>query len=188
MLIAAWFAYWFVIWGIYNFILIPKNISFFKDSVKTGLFFIIATLAPSLIILKMNNNFYFWLIPIQIVIMFIFIKKYLIEKSLFFDVVFQQSMLYLLYMLTRQNFLISPLLTFIMLFSLSHIPVLMLKHISIKGKLLIYVVLLIGSCIMFLIFYKLNLLFGVIFNIVFHFSFYFYLTKYRKKNNWGIIV
>jgi len=186
MLILAWFLYWFIVWIILNFALFPKNITFIKGGIKSSIFFTLATLIPALIVLKHGSIYYLLLIFIQIILIYVLGKRYALERNLFSDIVFQQSMLYLLYLLSKQSFLISPLITFVACFSVSHIPVFLFKHV--RRKLLIHLLLPLASSLMFISFYKYSPPLSLIISTVLHLSFYFILIKFSKGEAWGIVI
>lgn len=184
----VWFLYWFAIWGVFNLVLIPHNISFIRGGVKSSIFFLFLTLITALFIPQSVGVYFFGLVLVQILPDLIIGKKIYPERNLLTDVVFQQSMIYWLFVLTKQADILLHLGIFMACLLVSHLPIFTLKHTNISGKILIYSILPIASGLMFISLYKFSLPVNIMVNIFFHFSFYYYLVRWRKDNNWGILI
>ncbi len=82
--ILIWLVYWYFVWGVYNYVLIPKGFSIKNNSYITSIYFLISALLPLYYIFNIYS-----LLVIPIFILFLTLKSLKEYGALFLDVLFQ---------------------------------------------------------------------------------------------------
>ncbi len=199
-----WGGYWFTVWGIFNLsIYLSKGrFTFIACPLYVRLYFLIASLPLLFLFPSAQVSIALLLIAS---LTFLFLIRLLPEsnrslsRTLTIDILFQQLMVNLLFNIS-QIFLpdafnlfsgFSPglfsALIFVLSFTLGHLPIIFLPHVTPKGKFLLLFAALCGSLLMNLTFIIFPQPFSAIISFLIHICFYLFLNKYDLKYSLHII-
>lgn len=135
----------------------------------------------------MIRKYFFIFFLIWLICLVVSRKKYQGEVSILSDVLFQQLMFYWLYLITKQ--FLWHLEYFCIGMTLSHLPIIFVKHINLKARSLLVLLLLIASIIWFFLYNQFQNPIGLVGGIFTHFGFYLVLLYiFKDKGKTGIII
>jgi hypothetical protein len=181
-----WFLNWYFAFGWFNFILVKKGFTFRKHALVTSLFFSTVFIFTYVIYYNLFGLKYLILFILCWLILAVFGRqfKYIHAaplKSILFDILYQQLMLVILLGLSK------GLIIFVVVFSVSHLPVFFLRHLDLPGKITIFIGSVIGGLTMYLLLTGFSL--GYIYSFLLHFGSYTALWfAIENRRRLGIIV
>jgi hypothetical protein len=146
-LIVLWFTNWFIVWGIYNYFLKEKKITF-KGQLLNGLFFLLLFILSYFLFsqwftLPLKSLLIAFIITIPISLIFYFApfkigthfinKRTLYLSQINFNLLYQQLMVFILIAIFfNPDYQFLSACNTILLFTLAHTPLLFFKHIKLR--------------------------------------------------------
>jgi len=182
MTIIFLYAIWFLFWYIYNLILLPKNISTENNPKLLSYVCIFTTLLTLLISNGPFTNMPFWIsiLGLMFVAAFIFNKNK--NMGRLSNSIFQVAWLYSFTFIQVISYT-----TFALIFLAGHLPVVFVRHLNFRGKLIILSLVPIGGYVFSLLFDKIAFPYGFLVAVLIHFGFYALLRPVDKRYGFGII-
>jgi len=181
ILLPVLFLIWFLLWGIYNLILLKKGICTEKRPSFVTLFFVLFTFLLLFVFKEYIPKSIYIYILCSLLVLFAFITNTVTTGRLS-NSIFQMIWLYLLFLLIGENIWYTSLL-----FLLGHIPIVFLDHLGVLGKTILLVVTCFGGIVFSLSLSLLLYPFNILTTILIHFLFYMFLRPIDRKYNWGIV-
>lgn len=180
--ILIWLVYWYFVWGVYNYVLIPNGFSIKRNSYIAGMYFLISSLLPLYFIFGTYS-----LLVIPVYILFFLLKSFEEYIALFIDVIFQQAMLLILFFLFKDNQYL--IYIFVLTFALSHLPIVFLDHLKKIGILIVFLCIPLGSLLFYFCYLRFGVtIYGLISGSIIHMIFYIIIMKYFDNKSIGIVV
>jgi hypothetical protein len=183
ILLPLLFFVWFLLWGIYNLILLKRGICTEKKPSFVSLFFVLFTFLLLYIFreyIPEDFNIYVYIFCCLLVL-FAFVTNTITTGRLS-NSIFQMIWLYLLFVLIGENILYTSLL-----FLLGHLPIVFLDHLGVLGKTILLVVTCFGGFVFSLSLSFFPYPFNILTTVLIHFLFYMFLRPIDRRYNWGIV-
>ena len=181
-----WFLNWFTIWGVLNFFLIPSSISYTKKPYYNQFLFVFGLV----VILSYHMGYCALAVGLFILIPSVVIFNYSIHKAkyhlyigMFYNILFQQVMIYSLVNAFHAN-----LVEYFLIFFLGHFPVVLVPHLKLKYKLILICCALIGGASFFHLVLFVPSPVGNISAFLLHSIFYLFVHKIDPQGKTRIIV
>lgn len=165
--------YWYFVWGIFNVVWVPKVASFLKNQCLSIAYFFLATIPLIVAILKPEILAYS-LVILGISFLILKFQKQNPFAVFIVDIAFQQVFCFLVFTYFQN------LLAFVVFFFIGHLPIFIVKRISMRAKLLLYVLAFFGSIFLFMIYNFFGLISGIIFATTVHLLVY----EFMSIHNW----
>lgn len=154
--ILTWLFYWLLSYWLFNFRLLKNGFSFRQKTSVTALFFF-ALIGGAWIFFQSlgfkTNIGVFWLatLTIPLAILSSFVSKHGLPllTRIFSDIPYQQFMVNVAFLNLRTGNAGHDIITFCLLFTLSHTPIFLVKHVSFSGRLLIIAASAIGAPLLY---------------------------------------
>lgn len=187
LFITFWLTYWFDYYAIFNFILLPKGISYLKRPYISGIFNTFLLLINLYIIIaEYSVSLYIFtgIILASTLLLFLTHTKGQAKIALTINCFFQQSLMALLHIVFPQiSFVIKGVFFFLI-----HTPILLLKHARGKTAYIILSLSLVGGFLIFWIYSVLPFPYNFILCSLIHSLVYFLFYEIEKRYKIQIIV
>jgi hypothetical protein len=134
------------------------------------------------------NHYFLVFAAAQILVTFIPTRQLSIARNLLSDIIFQQTMLYLLFASLVSYEDIVHFLYFIGAVTISHLPIMLLKHVNLKGKLVVLLALVVAATLIYFAFRNFHSSLSLLIALTIHFGFYFIIMQTPTLHKTGIII
>ncbi len=184
------FLYWYVVWAVFNYVLIPRGVSLVKGSCRACAYFLLVSISPMLLVIATGHSTHSMLFGVLLLgLIGLATKRSYLGLNLVADVVFQQLMAFSLFVLLVAGLGMAKATTmFVIGSAVSHLPILGLNHVSNIGKILILVMVSALSLLVFVIFRYVADPYNVLLTSTIHLVFYLMLMKWDRNGRSGILV